>query len=271
VTSGSQVIEVLDVSPDGRWLVFDSNRRMKQDLYRIPVGGGDEVPLTNSLPGNEAGPRWSPDGKEIAFTASTPGSPGSSQIMVMSAEGGPPAALTNSPSASMFPDWSPSGFQLAFITASRSGQWPLWILSRDSVGGPWRGAVLHLDLTCNTPEWAPDGSGVLCVPRLTELVLVSPDGRVIRRRDLAATGGVTMAPTAPRYSRDGRTIYVTGTHEDGRRGVWAIPAAGGTPRLVLAFDDPLLDAAGSLGVGPDHLYLSVSQYESDIWVAKLRW
>jgi len=33
----------------------------------------------------------------------------------------------------------------------------------------------------------------------------------------------------------------------------------------------LLDAAGSLGVGPDHLYLSVSQYESDIWVAKLRW
>jgi len=89
----------------------------------------------------------------------------------------------------------------------------------------------------DTPEWAPDGSGVLCVPRLTELALVSPAGRVIRRRGLAATGGVTKAPTAPRYSRDGRTIYVAGTREDCRRGIWAIPAAGGTPRLVIAFDD----------------------------------
>ena len=55
--------------------------------------------------------------------------------------------------------------------------------------------------------------------------------------------------------------------------------ASDTGRVLLAtgrfvgegFDDPLLDVAGSLSVGPDHLYLSVSQYESDIWVANLRW
>jgi hypothetical protein len=169
------------------------------------------------------------------------------------------------------PAWSPSGLQLAFITISRTGLWPLWILSRDSVGGPWRGAAHVLDFVCNDPDWAPDGSGVLCAAGYTRVALVSPAGRVLWRRDLAATSRVRLAGTAPRYSRDGRTIYVAGTHADGRRGVWAIPAAGGTPRLVIAFDDPLLDAAGSLGVGPDHLYLSVSQYESDIWVAKLNY
>ncbi len=50
-----------------------------------------------------------------------------------------------------------------------------------------------------------------------------------------------------------------------------MPAAGGAPRLVVAFDDPALVAFGVLSVGPDRLYLTVSEYESDIWVANLRW
>ena len=77
-----------------------------------------------------------------------------------------------------------------------------------------------------------------------------------------------------RYSRDGRTIYGRGTHLDGRRGVWAIPATGGLARQVVAYDDPALAVADhvyGLGVGPDRLYLTVAEYDSDIWVAKLRW
>jgi hypothetical protein len=67
-------------------------------------------------------------------------------------------------------------------------------------------------------------------------------------------------------------IYLVGGHPDGRRGVWAIPAAGGAPRLVIAFDDQALTALfGSFSVGPDRLYLTVSEFESDIWVAKLRY
>ena len=40
-------------------------------------------------------------------------------------------------------------------------------------------------------------------------------------------------------------------------------------RLVVAFDDPLLDA-NFISVGPDRLYLTVERRESDIWVARLR-
>ena len=46
---------------------------------------------------------------------------------------------------------------------------------------------------------------------------------------------------------------------------------GGTPRLVIASDDPALAIRGMFSVGPDRLYLTVSQYESDIWVANLHW
>jgi hypothetical protein len=39
---------------------------------------------------------------------------------------------------------------------------------------------------------------------------------------------------------------------------------------VVAFDDPTVTAE-SFSVGPDRVYLTVSEFESDIWVAKLRW
>ena len=78
-----------------------------------------------------------------------------------------------------------------------------------------------------------------------------------------------------RYSRDSRTLYVVGTHRDGRRGVWAIPVRhGAVPRLIVAFDDPALSVPfpeGNISVGPHELYLTVAEHQSDIWVAKLRY
>jgi len=41
LTNGSQVIESMRVSPDGRWLLYDSDLRGNSDIYRIPVTGGE--------------------------------------------------------------------------------------------------------------------------------------------------------------------------------------------------------------------------------------
>ena len=272
VTTGSQVIEEHDISPDGRWLVFDSNRRGNMDLYKMPLGGGEAVPLTN-FPGDEFAPRWSPDGREIAFYADAPGRVGRSQIMVMPAEGGPPSALTNSPGYNSMPAWSPSGLALAFMS-TRTGPNRIWLLARDSVAGAWHEPVRLTDFSCWLSGWAPDGSGVLCDAG-DDLVFVSPKGRVLWRRNLVPASGLAGYGTAG-YARDGRTIYVWGDHRDGRRGVWAIPVAGGPPRLVIVWDDPTLTVPGLVNplrpdVGANRLYLTVSQYESDIWVANLRW
>ena len=38
---------------------------------------------------------------------------------------------------------------------------------------------------------------------------------------------------------------------------------------MIADDDPALVDTGFLSVGPDRIYLTVSEHESDIWVAKL--
>jgi len=270
VTSGTQLIETHDVSPDGKWIAYDGGLRGNMDLYKIPAAGGEAVTLA-SFPGGEAfGPRWSPDGREIAFWGGNV-----SGVSVVSADGGTPTVLTQSDGFNWDQAWSPDGLAISFFS-TRAGRGQTWLLSRDSVAGAWHEARLLVDSSQGVADWAPDGSGALVPGRIRDphstWVFVSPQGRMVWRRDLAATYGITLFSGYARYSGDGRTIYAAGEQRDGRRGVWAIPVGGGAPRLVVAFDDPALaNPGGALSVGPDRLYLTVAEYESDIWVAKLNW
>jgi len=270
-TSGSQVIEMHDVSPDGRWLAFDSNRRGNMDLYRMPLGGGEAVPLTNYL-GDEFNPRWSPDGREIAFYSEV--APSRNGIVIVPAAGGTPSTIAEGPSSFVgFPVWSRSGREIAFQMYSSRLRTEVWVVSRDSVGGPWHESRPLTDLCGRPADWAPDGAGVLCKSRAgSELLLVSREGRVLWRHDLTAVSRLNLLSNLGiRYSPDGTTLYFTAVHQDGRQGLWAIPKVGGAPRLVVAYDDPALVPFNAISVGPDRLYLTVSQYESDIWVMNLHW
>ncbi len=66
VTTGNQIIEASDVSPDGRTIAFDSNLRGNQDIYTMPAAGGEPVAITTD-PANVFAPSWSPDGWRLAF------------------------------------------------------------------------------------------------------------------------------------------------------------------------------------------------------------
>jgi TolB protein len=272
ITSGNQVIVHHDVSPDGRWIAFDNSVRGSEGLYRTPAAGGQAIPITD-VRMHAVYPRFSRDGRELAFYI---GSAGTWSNRVMPAAGGAPAALPEGPGLNFAPSWSPDGLRIAFVLR-RHGRAECWLLTRDSVGGPWRGPVALGDFRCYPGDWAPDGSGFV-TSRGAEhdegaatMVVVAADGRATRRA-LPAASRLRLG-SFPRYSRDGRTIYASGVHQDGRQGVWAIPSTGvGEPRLVIEYDDPtLVNYWGFLSVGPDRLYLTVAQYESDIWVARLRY
>jgi len=55
-------------SPDGRWILFESNRGGDFQLYTIPVGGGEARALTR-ISTEAAQGVWSPDGKQVAFVS----------------------------------------------------------------------------------------------------------------------------------------------------------------------------------------------------------
>src|SRR5438552_6376519 len=91
------------LSPDGRDVVYvqaqadwKANKRISH-LWRIPVAGGQAVQLTTGADG-ETTPRWSPDGKTIAFVAKRNGDE-FAQIYLLSADGGDARKLTSHGSA----------------------------------------------------------------------------------------------------------------------------------------------------------------------------
>ena len=76
----------LDVSPDGKTLVFD----LVGHLYEMPVGGGEAHPITSGL-SFDSTPRFSPDGKRIVYVSDRSGA---DNIWIANADGSDPRALT---------------------------------------------------------------------------------------------------------------------------------------------------------------------------------
>src|SRR6059058_1962404 len=76
----------LDLSPDGKTIVFD----LLGDLYTLPVEGGKATRITSGQ-AFDAEPKWSPDGKTIAYVSDRNGS---DNIWLMDADGGHQHMLT---------------------------------------------------------------------------------------------------------------------------------------------------------------------------------
>jgi hypothetical protein len=257
VTDDNAVVESHDVSPDGRWIAYNSNLRGNSDIYKKPLDGGNALPITDS-PDDEFRPQWSPDGTEISFTSDRRGA-----VMVVPSNGGMPYQLTT---GTLGGYWSPSGLDMVFTRVTTGpGEVSAWIVSRDALGESWGEASQLTDIECVPTDWARDGSRVLCETG-AEIVQVSREGNVTWRYDLAAAGLVPALSATDRFSWDGSLIYHWGSHEDGSSGIWAIPVQGGKPSLVVSFDDAEIVGIPNLSVGPEHLYYTVGQYESDIWV-----
>ncbi len=269
VTDDNAVNEDSDVSPDGRRIAYDQNLRGNMDIYVRSLEGGSPMQITDD-PGDEFGPRWSPDGTEIAFYGHNSEGRPVAAVFVVSANGGTPVLVASGPGYNDEVEWSPSGLEMAF-RSTRTRRSEVWLVSRDVLGGAWGTPTQLTDFGCFLADWTPDGSRVLCT-RATddsgwEMVLVSREGEVLWRHSPARAGIRQYRGQQPKYSRDGSTIYFWGTHEDGSRGIWAIPALGGEPALVVALDDPGDTFRRRFSVGLDHLYVNVLEAELDIWVA----
>src|SRR5215207_8268038 len=102
------------LSPDGRWVAYQvtvpdvaANRNLTQ-LFVVAVAGGEPRQLTSGASSSTA-PRWSPDGRRLAFTTG-------GQVWTVSPDGSDRRQVTNVSTGASDPVWSPDGKWLAFAS-----------------------------------------------------------------------------------------------------------------------------------------------------------
>ncbi len=113
----------LDVSPDGRSIVFE----LLGDLYTLPVTGGAATRITSGQ-GYDTQPRYSRDGTQLVFLSDRNGS---ENVWIANADGSQPRALTKTERINyVSPTWAPDG---QYIIVTRAGQ--LWLFHKDGGSG----------------------------------------------------------------------------------------------------------------------------------------
>src|SRR5437763_3245424 len=171
----------LDVSPDGAEIAFD----LLGDIYTIPIGGGEAKALTTGIAWDMQ-PRYSPNGKWIAFTSDRAGG---DNIWIMNRDGGKPQQVTKETFRLLNePYWSPDSEYLVarkHFTAERSlGAGEMWLYHRTGGDG--------LQLTKKRTDQKDTGEPAL-----------SPDGRYLYYSDDTTPGAIYQ------YNKDPNTqIYV---------------------------------------------------------------
>src|SRR5216110_1667981 len=158
----------VDVSPDGKEIAFD----LLGDIYTIPVAGGEAKALTTGIEWDMQ-PRYSPNGKWIAFTSDRAGG---DNIWIMNRDGSKPQQVTKETFRLLNePYWSPDSEYIVarkHFTSERSlGAGEMWLYHRSGGEG--------LQLTKKRNDQKDSGEPVF-----------SPDGRYLYYSDDTTPGGI---------------------------------------------------------------------------------
>jgi Tol biopolymer transport system component/imidazolonepropionase-like amidohydrolase len=206
----------LDVSPDGRTIVFD----LLGDLYTIPMTGGRATRLTSGIAW-DCMPRWSPDGRSVAFITDRDGA---DNLWIVNADGTGMRRLTKEvDNALSSPVWTPDG---QYLIVRRFGPYPsaenyltnvpLWIYHKDGGSGAELYPASATRKTTNTgAAVSPDGrvvyfgshTGGYTGETIGGYQIIAFDRHNGTERPITAGSGGGLRPVA---SRDGRwLVYAT--------------------------------------------------------------
>ncbi|MDH3812892.1 MAG: S9 family peptidase [Acidobacteriota bacterium] len=106
------------VSPDGKWVAYTVTKQdlekdeSKTRIWMAPTAGGDPVPMT-AKDKSASRPRWSPDGRYLAFLAAP--EDGEDQIWTLFREGGDSQPLTETVQGVSSYEWSPDGKRMVLV------------------------------------------------------------------------------------------------------------------------------------------------------------
>lgn len=257
------------LSPDGARVAYvvttvdrDDDRNASR-IWIAEVDGGEPRALTSGP--SDSAPRWSPDGRTLAFLARRDDHD-APQLRLLPVDGGEARCLTDAELGAGAAVWSPDGDRIAYVggvaISEREDHEPVVIerlgYKADGVG-LLRALRQHLvvvdvaagesrqltegDLNVAEPAWSPDGSTIVVSSSARpddellgtrQLLTIPAEGGQLS--ELVADDGVAARPV---WSPDGRQLLFVGSEQPGmgHARLWLVDAAGGPRRpLASAFD-----------------------------------
>lgn len=222
-----------DWSPDGQTIVFISGRDKQRQNYEIHAINPDGTNRRVLIPaeGNEMNlsPRFSPNGKKIAFHTNRDGN---MEVYVADADGRNLVNLTKSPTNEAAPSWSPDGEQIVFAS-DRGGSYGIYVMDAD--GSNVRLVFDEPNVMDFRPCFSPDGKRILFahhpLPGIDAvLALVNPDGSNLRF--------ITQPPEQASHARwiDNETIVFSWRPNELSLWQLYLIKADGSGRRQLTFD-----------------------------------
>jgi len=238
LTFDGRMIWGLAWTPDGRDIVFSSNRAGSQSLWKIAASEG--APERLAVGGENAFlPSISSQGGRLAYTQSAADTniwrtPGPSA----KGSGGSPTKMIASTQGDSEPQFSPDGKRIVF-SSRRSGYYEFWVCDSDGLN-PVQ-VTFFRGPSVGTPRWSHDGQQIVfdsTKEGQRDIYVVRAEGGSPRRLTTEPSNDVR-----PSWSRDGRWIYF-GSDRTGTWQVWKAPAEGGAAVQVTkkggreAFESP---------------------------------
>jgi dipeptidyl aminopeptidase/acylaminoacyl peptidase len=262
VTSGNQIIESFDVSPDGRWLTYDSDRSGIAQIYRVPTAGGEPEQLTTDSSAH-FWPRWSPDGREISYHAFHEDG---RRLFVMRADGSGAAPLLLGDGNDRTAEWRRDGGGLYYLHNFDAPDAELRFVSRDTAGR-WESPQTLLRIDALPASLSPDGKRMAFS---TDKGLMVASLRADSTRVLLPVSYRARAfrPTYVSWSADGRAIYALMLDSLDRASVWSVDPETGVRKPLVRLDDPSREwHRYGFGSSGNRLYFTLGDRQSDLWTA----